>query len=410
MKTNNNLGEESGIGSGFTTVKTADRKITSERLYYLDWLRVLAFGLLFIFHSARIFDDSGWHIKNEEHSALANFLVEFTHGWRMHLIFFISGVGTFFAIRSRKGAFLKDRFYRLMVPYLFGIVLLVPPQKFFEGLHQHWFNGRFSEFMLGYPSGVMEYHPGVTLEWTGHLGLHIWYLAFLFVMTLVYLPVMKGMARAHKPGKAMNRLSRSLAGLCVFMVPVILTELLLRPSQGDYLNWADFFQFSMFFLVGYAFMAYDHYRVLVKKYTYLFLLTGMVSSGYILSDYPGINQGNTVLSSILYAAIGITSSFSWVLFFFGLGQRTLNFDSPWLSRLNTGILPFYILHQTVIIMIGFYVVSWDLGIFPKYLIILSTSLASVVLLYQVIRRVNALRVIFGMRRLQNRLQKNNKVQ
>ena len=79
---------------------SSDTSNRNERLYYIDWLRVLAFGLLFVFHAARFFDDYPWHLKNEEHSEIVNVFVGFTHGWRMHLIFFISGVGTFFALKT----------------------------------------------------------------------------------------------------------------------------------------------------------------------------------------------------------------------------------------------------------------------------------------------------------------------
>ncbi|MGQ7868751.1 acyltransferase family protein [Sunxiuqinia sp. sy24] len=368
-----------------------------ERLYYIDWLRVLAFGLLFIFHSARFFDDYGWHVKNDEHSMLANILVGFTHGWRMHLIFFISGVGTYFALKSRNGAFIKDRFTRLIVPYLFGVVLLVPPQKYYEFLYNNWFTGRFLEFIKGYPMGLMEHHPGISLEWTGHLGLHIWYLAFLFVMTLAYLPLVKAIAKPNFLRKSLTFFSRNFIGLFVFILPVILTEAWLRPTHGDYLSWADFFQYSMFFLVGYFFMVFDNYRSLVKKYTYLFLVLGAASSWYIFTHSLEINQGETMMTSIIHAGIRITSSYSWVLFFFGLSQRKLNFYHKHLSSLNNGILPFYILHQTVIILIGFYIVSFDLSILFKFLIILSTSLVSTILLYQAIKRNNVLRFVFGMK-------------
>ncbi len=378
-------------------MENTNRLIQNERLYYLDWLRVLAFGLLFIFHSARFFDDFGWHLKNEEHSLLANILVGFTHGWRMHLIFFISGVGTYFALRSRKGAFIKDRFIRLIIPYLFGIVLLVPPQKYFEFIHNNWFTGRFSEFILGYPAGLMENHPGVTLEWTGHLGLHIWYLAFLFVMTLLYLPLVKAISKPNFLNKSLKFFSRNLIGLFVFILPVIFTEVWLRPNHGDYLNWADFFQYSMFFLVGYFFMVFENYRSLVKKYTYLFLGLGLVSSGYIITHYEEVNQAGTIFNSVINAAIRITSSYSWVLYFFGLSQRKLNFNHKYLGNLNTGILPFYILHQTVIILIGFYVISLEISILSKFLIILISSLISTIFLYQFIRRVNVLRFVFGMK-------------
>jgi surface polysaccharide O-acyltransferase-like enzyme len=158
----------------------------------------------------------------------------------------------------------------------------------------------------------------------------------------------------------------------------------------------------MFFLVGYIFMVFDNYRRLVKQYTYLFLLLGVASSWYIFTHYPEINKGETMFISIINAGIRITSSYSWVLFFFGLSQRKLNFNHKHLGSLNSGILPFYILHQTVIILIGFYVISFDLSILLKFLIILSTSLASTIFLYQAIKRVNALRFVFGMKALKKK--------
>lgn len=382
-----------------TTNKKEESAIpnSSERLYYLDWLRVLAFGLLFVFHSARFFDEFGWHLKNNEHSQIVNFLVGFTHGWRMHLIFFISGVGTFFALKSRKKRFVKDRFLRLVVPYLFGIVLLVPPQKFLEAISNEWFTGSFMKFAANYPAWLMNHHPGATLEWTGHLGYHIWYLAFLFVMTLVFLPVLKLLSKQNRVNKSLQYLSKTKLGLLVFIVPVLITEVLLRPNHGDYLNWADFFQYGMFFLVGYIFMTHRGFQEITKKYTYLFLVTGLASSMYVLINYQAISEGGTPVQMVLNSIVTISSSYSWVLFFFGLSQRKLNFNHRHLNSLNTGILPFYILHQTVIIVIGYYVIQMDAGILAKFILILFSSLFTTLLLYQVIQRVNILRFLFGMK-------------
>jgi len=369
----------------------------TERLYYLDWLRVLAFGLLFIFHAARFFDDFGWHVKNDEHSMLVNLLVGFTHGWRMHLIFFISGVGTYFALKSSKGAFVKNRFKRLLIPYVFGIIFLIPPQKFLEAIYNEWFTGGFMDFIIGYPAWLKYYHPGVTLEWTGHLGLHVWYLAFLFVMTLVFLPVLKLVSKPNLINRALKYLSNHKLGLLIFIAPVVVTEVLLRPNHGDYLNWADFFQYGMFFVAGYIFMTHKGFIETSRKYTYLFLIAGIASSVYILTHYPAIKEAETTIQSSINSLILVSSSFSWVLFFFGLSQRKLNFNHKYLNSLNIGILPVYILHQTVIIVIGFYVVQSDYSILAKYTMILISSLFVTLALYQIIRRFNTLRFLFGMK-------------
>ena len=73
-----------------TLIAKTDSFSNNQRLYYIDWLRVLAFGLLFLFHTIRFFDFFPWHVKNADQSILASIIVGFTHSWRMHLIFFIS--------------------------------------------------------------------------------------------------------------------------------------------------------------------------------------------------------------------------------------------------------------------------------------------------------------------------------
>ena len=68
-------------------------------------------------------------------------------------------------------------------------------------------------------------------------------------------------------------------------------------------------------------MVYENYSSLVKKYTYLFLAFATISSVYIFTHYPEINQGETILKYSINATIRITSSYSWVLFFFGLSAE-----------------------------------------------------------------------------------------
>ncbi|MFC2096096.1 acyltransferase family protein [Bacteroidota bacterium] len=371
-----------------------------ERLYYIDWLRVLAFGLLFIFHAARFFDIYPWHIKNAVHSEMINVLVGFTHGWRMHLIFFISGVGTFFALRSRNGRFIKDRFKRLIAPFVFGIILLIPPQKFYEAISNGWFDGSLLDFVINYPSWLLIHHPGISLSWTGHLGYHIWYLAFLFIMTIAALPLLKAFTKENLVTKLLSAISNIRLGIFLFVVPIILFDIVLRPFFPGYLDWADFFVYAMYFLTGYIFMTQRRFVESARKYTYYFLNIGILTtalSAYAMSIYPELLESSSPTVFILSSIISSLNAFSWVMFLFGLSQRKLNFNHRLLNSLNVGILPFYILHQTVIILIGYYVIALDLSILSKFSIILSTSLVATIGLYQIIRRFTLLRVLFGMK-------------
>jgi len=182
---------------------------STKRLHYLDWLRVLAFGLLFLFHSWRPFDHLPWHIKNEDQSILFDLLTFFTHGWRMYLIFLVSGAGTWFAMKSRKRKFIIDRIKRLIVPFLFGILIIIPPQRFYEWIMFRGFQEGYLDFLSTYPFQQLSEDMSLSvLLWFGHLGTHLWYLPFLFIMTLVSIPIFrkiqKGQIRFARLKKIMS--------------------------------------------------------------------------------------------------------------------------------------------------------------------------------------------------------------
>jgi glucan biosynthesis protein C len=92
------------------------------------------------------------------------------------------------------------------------------------------------------------------------------------------------------------------------------------------------------------------------------------------------------------------STWCWLLAILGLGSRFLNRNNRSLSYANEAVLPFYILHQTIIITIGFYVVQWNTGVGLKYLTISTTSFIAIMLIYELlVRRIKGLRFLFGMR-------------
>ena len=103
----------------------------------------------------------------------------------------------------------------------------------------------------------------------------------------------------------------------------------------------------------------------------------------------------------IFAAAEIVQAFStwgWLLAILGLGSRYLERNNRFLAYANEAVLPFYVLHQTIIISIGFYVVQWSAGIGLKYLVISATSFVAIMVIYELlVRRINVLRFLFGMR-------------
>ena len=119
-----------------------------QRRYDLDWLRVLAFSGVFLYHCSRFFNQSDWHIKNATTSPLVDLFTSIFDLWGMPLIFAISGASIFFALRNGGAIrFLRERALRLLVPMALGILVLAPPQVYLDRLTHGKFNGSFFEFI-----------------------------------------------------------------------------------------------------------------------------------------------------------------------------------------------------------------------------------------------------------------------
>ena len=381
-------------------------KSTNERKHYIDWLRILAFGLLFLFHSWRPFDQFPWHIKNEEQNFIFDLFTIFTHGWRMFLIFLVSGAGTWFAMRSRKKAFLMDRIKRLIVPFLFGIVLIIPPQRFYEWIMYRDFSGNYLDFLVSYPSQQLSANMGSSLLlWFGHLGTHIWYLPFLFVMTIIALPLLNKIQKGSLDFSWLKRIMQSNYGVFILVLPMILVRVLLKPIYSEYTDWADFFIYMLPFIYGFLFMSDTDFITIIKKKTYLFLVVGVIGSIYFsytaLQDPLNIQEylhPSYSLKHIELSVVSMLIAYSWILFFLGFFAKHMNFKHSILVPANISILPIYILHQTLIIVIGFYVVGLELTIFSKFLIITFTAIPAAVALYKIIQTNNVLRFLFGLKK------------
>jgi peptidoglycan/LPS O-acetylase OafA/YrhL len=162
---------------------TSDLAI-NERRADLDWLRVIAFWLLIYFHAAIAFVPGGIPmIQNAEVSPVLQVMVGFLHEFRLALLFLISGVGVSFALRHRNRAqFMRDRAVRLLVPLVFGVLVIVPPMIFLEKRFIAEFTGSFAEF---YPTFFIDgVYPVGNLSWH-----HYWFIFYLFLFCMLGWPI-----------------------------------------------------------------------------------------------------------------------------------------------------------------------------------------------------------------------------
>jgi peptidoglycan/LPS O-acetylase OafA/YrhL len=389
-----------------------------ERRYDIDWLRVIAMLAVFIYHCTRFFDIEGWHLKNAEQSLVVFVLTSgLIWTWVMELFFLLSGVGAWYALKSRTGGqFLGERVKRLLVPlYTVGLFILMPPQVYFEAVTNGGYTGTFWESLSLYysriPAELVDIFPSAFdsprhLVPYGFPG-HLWFIQFLFLILLVTLPLLLYL-KSEQGRRWIDRLAGwcdRRGGIFLFAIPLALILICFNFLSSGRRSWADFFWYATFFVIGYIMVADKRFTESVKRYGWLCLALwligffGVITFFALVLDYDP-TPGNEPFSLIyvLYQIVWSIASWSAVVFMLSLGAKYLTFNNKVLAYANEAVLPFFLLHQTVILCVGWFVIPWDMGILPKFLIIAVVSFALIMTLYELlIRRFNIVRFFFGMR-------------
>ena len=383
--------------------------IGRERRHDIDWLRVLAVLLLIYFHTARIFDTDRFYVKNDPVSDGMDVFIGLVNMFHMPLLFLVSGVGTWFALGHRTGReYAAERVRRLFVPFIFGTLVIVPPQVYCilrgnPNIHTSYleFYPQFFKFDLQTPGYV------VSFEWA-----HLWFLIYLFVFSLLALPLL-----LHLRKERGKRLVARLAAFCerpgailLAAVPLAVFEGALRPAWPGMQNlcndWANFFFYITIFIYGYLIFSDPRFGRAIERHgkPALALGFGCVAIGLLLfvtdSEPARAYSPGYVLVRMLH---GVNTWF-WLVAILAFGRKWLNFSNKLLTYANETVLPFYIWHQTAIVVVGFFVVRWNAGVMPKYLMISTASLIVTVILCELlVKPTNVTRFLFGMRQKKRRV-------
>lgn len=378
----------------------------SERYFYLDWMRLFAILVVFLFHNLKFYDYPGWHLKNIQQCEIATQITNFIFLWIMPFFFTISGASTTIFIRHRNfKQVVADRSKRLLLPYLFGIFVLIPPQKYFESLYHKISDSNLMNMFIGY-FNVSNVKIGFSTIWFGYFGYHLWFLAFLFIITIIAYPILRWIRNGfinNKPSFFI-KIAGKHCYIYTLCVPLLVIDFILRVPFPEYLNWADFFDFIYFFIFGFLIFSNKEIIETVKKNASRNLLIAIVFVlvlGYlaIFTDFIRAISASPAWTLQYFGFVSLLklNAFFWTLALLGIGASGLNFSTKYLYRLNEFVLPFYMLHQTIIITIGFYIIVLEISIIEKFLIITLLSFISIVLIYLVIQRFNVLRFLFGMK-------------
>ena len=368
-----------------------------ERRYDLDWLRVIAFALLIFYHIGMFFVPWGWHIKNNIIYEWLEYPMLFLNRWRMPLLFMISGMGTAFSLGKRSAfQFSKERISRLLIPLLFGILVIVPPQVYIERIANFQFSGSYLDF---WPSHAFQgKYPTGNLSWH-----HLWFLPYILMYSLILLPILM-YVRKHPNNKLLRlvtKLTTKRFGLYWMIVPLLLMEWFLDPlfpvTHSLFDDWFNFFYNLTLFFYGFLLISVQKtFFETIQKYYKTYLFTGIIAFSVFLYLISNFEDG--FKRHFIEAFFNQINMWSWLLSLFGLSSVFLNRTSNIILYCNRAVYPFYILHQTVIIILAYQIINLNWSLLAKFsTLVVGTFLICWILYEFLIKRFVLLNVVMGVK-------------
>lgn len=344
------------------------------RRYDIDNLRWMCILLLFPFHTFTLYNNWGeiYYVHGAQ-SPVLSLLVRFCQPWFMPLMFVIAGISAVYSLNRRTPRqYLKERVTKLLIPLLAGILLVVPSLTYFaERFHNGYTGGYFAQYKLFFSkSDLVGYHGGFTPA-------HLWFLAYLFVVSLLALPLVC----RWKPG--CRKILWPLPGMAALFLPVWLFSYVLN------INGKSLGRYFMLFLLGATVLSRDEVQQKLESARWkLLTLWTVVSALSLFVHMDGIFR-----DGFLHLA-----GWSGILALFGLARRYLNFHNRITAYFTKASFVIYIFHLPFIVAAAYYTFPRLTSVWGQLAVILPSSFLLALAAYGTVRRIPALRFLFAVKR------------
>ena len=374
------------------------------RFYFMDWLRIGAFALLVLHHVGMYYVSWSWHVKSPTPVPALEALMRLSHPWRMSLLFLLSGAATVWLWQRRPEGLLRERAARLLLPLLTGVLLVVPPQPYFEVVQRLGYTGHYVDFLGLYFSGHGGFCDGqgclVLPTWN-----HLWFLPYLFVYTALLV-----LLRRLLPRAGLQTLADRLAALPAWawwLLPIAWLAMLRLALLGrfgsthalvdDWHNHASYFSV---FLAGVLLAARPMLLARLERLRWPALVLALLAwwgIGVTMAHagaLPAVPEGLRSLQRVAHAAL----QWSAIVALLGFARRHLNHDHRWRAPLNEAVFPVYLLHQTIIIVLAMAALPLALPAAVEGPLLVLLTFGSALAAWRLLRHAGPLRPWFGLPR------------
>lgn len=371
------------------------------RHYGMDWLRIGAFALLIVYHIGMVFVPWNFHVKSLHVEDWVRLPMLASNAWRLTLLFVVSGYASraLLARSSGVGRFFGNRCYRLLVPLTFGMAVIVPPQPWVELVTKHGYTASYWTFWSHdyFRFGKLA---GLSLPTWNHLWFVVYLWAYTVVLTLGLI-VVRGDWLQHA-------FDRVFGGWAVLVVPIAWLVFvhgwwfqMAAESQALFGDWVAHVTYFPAFLFGFGLARSEPAMAAITRWwkagAVAFLL-GYIAILAVELEWPG----DIVAPRWIYPGYGVAHALEqWgaIVALIGIAERHWNRDHRWRRTLTEAVFPFYLIHQTIIVLVMYALLPAGLPGWAEFVCLLIATLIGCIAFYWIGRSIVPLRPLIGLRAL-----------
>ncbi|HWV60690.1 MAG TPA: acyltransferase family protein [Sphingopyxis sp.] len=377
------------------------------RHYGMDWLRIGAFALLILYHIGMVFVPDHWHVKSDPTIDWVAIPMFATNSWRLPLLFLVSGYASAALVSKLggAGAFATSRSARLLIPLVFAVVVVIPSQPWIELVGQHGYDHGFPHFWahdyfrFGSLGGI------ILPTWQ-----HLWFVVYLWVYTMLaalFLAALPAAARARIADGA----ARLLSGWGLLIVPMLGWLAVYAAFPGHEETHALFddgpshLHYLMAFGVGWLLRVRPALFESVArcwKAAAVLAILAFLPVAWTEWTWPGDTHAPE-WAIILFHVARQVQGWATIVALVGIADRWWNRDHPKRAMLAEAVFPFYIVHQTIIVVVGWWLLQAGVAALPSFVILVAATVSGCWLFYAIGRSIGWLRPLIGLQRKTGRV-------